>query len=514
MEERDALAAGLGELDRKVDRGARLGEKSTGHKTWWNGRSSPSVRMVIPFGTGKADAIRARSGLARVSYHASVIPEVERGIVLVVDDNAENRALAKAALEDEDIPVVLAVNGEQAIAAFTSAPPICVLLDIRMPGMDGIAVCERLRALPGGERCAIIFVTAQRDVETFDRALRAGGDDFMTKPFRPAELVVRIQTAMRLRQVATERAELAVALKRQRDELLRLQLHKEQMSAFLVHDLKNPVNTIALHVQRILRHANADERSRDAAQKIQDETRGLLRMITNLLDIGKADEGQLAPARTAVDASALLAAAVDDLRSSAAAHEVALTTRIEPVQLHVDRDLMHRVLCNLTENALRYAPSGSSVELSARPSGDGAELRVTDAGPGIAASERARVFERFVTCESGQRANRGLGLAFCKVAVEAHGGRIWIEDAAPRRRVLHLGRRRGLTAAWSRRYHRALHDLRSSRVSLSEPEPRDQRDARRREFSAMTITSGADRARTRSADGSNQVARCLLYRRA
>ncbi|HET9622366.1 MAG TPA: hybrid sensor histidine kinase/response regulator [Kofleriaceae bacterium] len=357
--------------------------------------------------------------------------DVGPGTVLVVDDNAENRALAKAALEDEDVPVVLAATGAQALEAFAEARPSCVLLDIRMPGMDGVTVCERLRALPGGDQVAIIFVTAQRDVETFDRALRAGGDDFITKPFRPAELLVRIQTAMRLRQVAAEREVLAVELKRQRDQLLRLQLHKEQLSAFLVHDLKNPVNSIALHVQRILRNPGADDRSRDAASKIGDETRGLLRMITNLLDIGKADEGQLAPARTAIDAGALITAAVDELRGTAAAHEVELATKIVPAQLHADRDLMHRVLCNLTENALRYAPTGSTVELSARPVADGVELRVADAGPGVPVADRARVFERFVTGEAGMRANRGLGLAFCKVAVEAHGGRIWIEDAAP-----------------------------------------------------------------------------------
>lgn len=126
-------------------------------------------------------------------YRGRMAPDPVRGTVLVVDDNAENRALAKAALEDEDIPVVLAATGEQALAAFAEAQPMCVL----------------------------------------------------------------------------------------RDELQRLQLHKEQLSAFLVHDLKNPVNSIALHVQRILRNANADERSRDAAAKIQDETRGLLRMITH-----------------------------------------------------------------------------------------------------------------------------------------------------------------------------------------------------------------------------------------
>ena len=352
--------------------------------------------------------------------------------VLVVDDNAENRALAKATLDDEDIPVVLAATGEEAIAAFARDPVDCVLLDIRMPGLDGITVCERLRALPEGDRVAIVFLTAQRDVDTFDRALRAGGDDFITKPFRPSDLLVRIQTAMRLRRMVSERGLLSLELKQQRDELQRLQLHKEQLSAFLVHDLKNPVHAIELMAQRVLRNPGADERSRDAASKIQLETRGLMRMLTNLLDIGKADEGQLAPLRRTIDAGDLVRAVTEELQPRAAAAELELVTQIEATQLYADRDLIHRVLANLVDNAIRHAPSGSAVRVAVQRVAGGVELKVIDAGPGIPESLRERVFERFVTGEKGAtRTNRGLGLAFCKAAVEAHGGRIWIEDAAP-----------------------------------------------------------------------------------
>jgi len=361
-----------------------------------------------------------------------VVANLAPGTVLVVDDNAENRALAKATLDDEGIQVVLAATGEEAIVAFSRSRPDCVLLDIRMPGMDGITACERIRALPGGDRVAIVFVTAQRDVETFDRAALAGGDDFITKPFRPSELLVRIQTALRLRQVATERSELLVELKRQRDEVQRLQLHREQLAAFLVHDLKNPVNTIELHAQRVLRNSNADDRSRDAAAKIHEETRGLTRMITNLLDIGRADEGQLAPARRMIDAHELVAAVLEELRPRAAAAELELRARVEAGNLFVDRDLIQRVLVNLVENAIRHAPTGSAIEVVVQSAADAVELRVADAGPGVPPELREQIFERFVTKGEGStRTNRGLGLAFCKVAVEAHGGQIAIEDGVP-----------------------------------------------------------------------------------
>jgi signal transduction histidine kinase len=349
-----------------------------------------------------------------------------------VDDNAQNRALAKATLDDEGVRVVVASSGEEAIAAFERERPDCVLLDIRMPGLDGIATCKRMRMLAGTDRTAIIFVTAQREVGAFDEAVAVGGDDFITKPFRPSELVGRIRTAMRLRRIAAEHGALSVELKRQRDELVRLQLQKEQLAAFLVHDLKNPVHVIELNAQRVLRNPAADARSRDSATKIHDTTRALMRMITNLLDIEKADAGQLAPTRVAVDVRELVGAAVAEMASAAAAVPVELAPTIDAASARIDRDLIHRVLVNLIENAIRHSAEGGTVAVTARTTAGAIELRVADSGLGVPEHRRATVFERFVTeGDASMRTNRGLGLAFCKIAVEAHAGQIWIEDAAP-----------------------------------------------------------------------------------
>ena len=94
--------------------------------------------------------------------------EPRHDVVLVVDDNASNRALAQATLEDEGYRVVVAASGEAAVAAFVAARPDCVLLDIQMPGMDGVVACQRIRELPGGADVPIVFLTAQRDVDTFE----------------------------------------------------------------------------------------------------------------------------------------------------------------------------------------------------------------------------------------------------------------------------------------------------------------------------------------------------------
>jgi signal transduction histidine kinase len=355
--------------------------------------------------------------------------------VLVVDDNEANRALARSTLEDEGYRVVLASGGREGVAAFERDLPDCVLLDVRMPDLDGFAVCAQIRALPRGADVPVLFLTALRDVDTFDQALRAGGDDFLTKPVRPAELVVRVQTALKIRRMGAELREHFDLLKRQRDDLVRVQLQKERLMAFVVHDLKNPVNSMDLHAQILLRDATLPEGARAAAGQIRSEARQLNRMILNLLDLSKGDEGKLEPRRSRVDARSLVDSVLTELEVSARAHTVTVRAKVEAPFVYADEDLLRRTIANLVENAVRHSPTGGQVTVAVTDRADASELRVTDSGPGVPPELREKIFDAFLQLESGDRTvnrgGRGLGLAFCRLAIEAHGGRIWVEDGRP-----------------------------------------------------------------------------------
>ncbi len=362
-------------------------------------------------------------------------PETQ-ATILVVDDNAANRSLAQNTLEDEGYRVVLATGGAEGVAAFEAEHPDCILLDVNMPGVDGFTACERIRALPLGAATPILFLTARRDVETFDHALRSGGDDFLTKPVRPAELVVRVQTALKLRRMSLELGEHYELLKHQRDDLLRVQLQKERLTAFVVHDLKNPVNSMDLQAQLVLRDKSASESVREAATLIRTEARHLTRMIMNLLDLSKGDEGRLSAKRSAVNLPALVSELFAELEVNARMRKVTLEPALEIEQILVDEDLTRRMLTNLVENAIRHAPPGSAVTLGAKASERGIEIRVSDAGNGVPVEMRERIFDPFVQVEGSEqgatsRSGRGLGLTFCKLVAAAHGGSIWIEDASP-----------------------------------------------------------------------------------
>ncbi len=320
--------------------------------------------------------------------------------VLVVDDHDVNRLLAQHTLEDAGYDVVLAANGMEALATFVEQPADCVLLDIRMPDLDGFAVCERLRSLPGGAEMPVLFLTALRDVETFDRASRVDADDFLTKPVRPQELVARVRTAIELRRVRAELREHYGLLRKQRDDLMRLQLQKERLMAFVVHDLKNPVHAMDLHAQLLLLEELPTD-AREAVLHIRAGARRLSQMILNLLDVSKADEGRLVPQRSEVDLVGLIADVLAETAVLATDRSVALRSEAGGVSVRADRDLLRRTLTNLVENAIRYAPEGTAVTISAAFSAGGTQIRVADAGRGIPAALRDRVFDPLVQGDSG-----------------------------------------------------------------------------------------------------------------
>jgi len=363
-----------------------------------------------------------------------------RTLVLVVDDNEQNRALAKAALEMEGFDAVLAAGGQEGLAAFEEHHPDCVILDVRMPGMDGLEACRRLRALPGGQGVPVLFLTALRDVDTFDAALAAGGDDFLTKPIQPAELVLRVQAAVKMRDLDATNMQFFELVKRQRDDLLRLQLQKERLTSFVVHDLKNPVNSIDLLAQLIYRDKKLPNETRETAGSIRLEVAALMRLILNILDINKSEEGSLATQSAPLDLPALVQGVVEAIGVRARAREVTLRSELAGLEpIAADADLLRRVVENLVDNSLRYAPKGSQICISARLHDSELELRIADQGQGVPAELRESIFDRFVQLAGTggpaerlvPRTGRGLGLTFCRLAVEAHGGRIYVEDGAP-----------------------------------------------------------------------------------
>jgi signal transduction histidine kinase len=185
----------------------------------------------------------------------------------------------------------------------------------------------------------------------------------------------------------------------------------------------------------LARSKDLPERARSSVEQIRDDVRSLMRLILNLLDISKSEQGTIAPRREAVDLPDLVTHLFEVFGLRARSRTVELVSDLRAREVVADRDLLQRLLENLIDNAIRHTPEETEVTLTARTVDGAVEIRVADRGAGVPAEMREKVFDRFVQIESGgpqvARTGRGLGLTFCKLVVEAHGGRIWLDDAGP-----------------------------------------------------------------------------------
>jgi two-component system, sensor histidine kinase and response regulator len=362
-----------------------------------------------------------------------------RGLILVVDDNEQNRELAEGHLLSAGYEVRLAEGGEQAIAEFQAHRPDLVLLDIFMPVMDGFATCARIRQLPGGADTPIVFLTAISDLAIHAKALESGADDFLTKPIQRTELMMRVRSLLRIKQLKDELKQRHDEIRAQHQALVRSQREKGELIGHLVHDLKNPLTSIIVSVGLLARDPALPEKVRKSARLIARGAGSLNTLVSNMLDINTHEDGALVPKKSQFDLSEVVqeVASFMEQRATELGYtlEAGMARGAQPV--FADRDLIRRVIENLTDNAIKYTPAGTRIQLETMTSaGDVAELRVRDDGPGVPTASRARIFEKYAQLDDPDapalRSGRGLGLAFCRLAVELHRGRIWVEDNAPR----------------------------------------------------------------------------------
>jgi len=357
--------------------------------------------------------------------------------ILVVDDNVQNRAVLEGHLVACGYAVSMAESGQEALDRFQERTSDLVLLDVLMPGMDGFETCRRLRALPGGDDTPIVFVTALSDLGTHRTAMDSGADDYLTKPVNRTELLLRVRSLIRIKRMSRNLQSSHELIRGQRDALLRLQKQKDELAALVVHDLKNPLAAILANLHYLARESYFEEDHREAMRDVLGATDAMHRMVLDLLDISRSEDGTLAPKLAEFDLSALIEEICATLRRRIEDYKLELAVDVAVKGVRADKDLLRRLIENLLDNCIKYTPSGGVIRLRARTCGEKRfEVRVYDQGPGVPQDYRERIFEKYVQLDrdagTHARASRGLGLAFCRLAAEAHGGRIWVEDNRPK----------------------------------------------------------------------------------
>lgn len=351
----------------------------------------------------------------------------DRPCLLIADDDFSSRQITASILSKQGYELALASDGEQALAAMEERNIDVALLDVMMPGLSGFEVCQHMRANPRTSRIPVIILTALDGHDHLITGLDSGADEFLSKPVHPLELSARVRTMLRI--------------KRQMDDLEGALQLREELASLIVHDMRNPLSVIIGYSQLLLasRASFVDPGSADTVRIIQDQAQRLHSFSNELLMVSKLEHGKLLLNRESVTLELLLQQSVQALAPLAKGKGIsiiAVPPEGTPAEVEVDKQLFQRVIENLLSNALKFSPSGSRVSIEVEYPGAGptrARLRVRDEGVGVSEECRHRIFDKYeiVSLRKCGVAQVGLGLYYCRLVTEAHGGRITVEPNAP-----------------------------------------------------------------------------------
>jgi signal transduction histidine kinase len=361
-------------------------------------------------------------------------------LILVADDVPANVELLFDQLHTLGYRTISADDGPSAVANCAAYCPDLCILDVSMPagnlGVDdrstGFEVCRRIKRDPRTARIPVIFVTALNDTTDRVKAIEAGGDDFLTKPHNRLVLGARVRSLLKLK-AATDALE--ESLRKQKE----LEKVRDDLMKMIVHDLKSPLTSVIGAMEMLIDgdFGPLTGSQRKALGDTEKRAQDLLALIEDLLEVARLEESRLALHLTPLSPKPLLdeVAREWEIRVQQEKARLVLEVSGEARPVDADQQLIKRVFSNLIQNALTHSARAVTVTLGARTDSGGTLFTVADDGVGIPPEYHDIIFRKFEqvrTPHIPRVRSSGLGLAFCKLVVEAHGGRIWVKSGPER----------------------------------------------------------------------------------
>jgi signal transduction histidine kinase len=358
-------------------------------------------------------------------------------LILIADDVPANVELLIDQLHTLGYRTVSAEDGPSALAACITHRPELVILDVSMPAGDlgvddrstGFEVCRRIKRDARSARIPVIFVTALNDTTDRVKAIEAGGDDFLTKPHNRMVLGARVRSLLKLK-AATD------ALEDSYRKLRELEKVRDDLMKMIVHDLKTPLTSIIATLEMLadgdLGPVNVSQQGalRDTENKAQE----LLRLIEDLLEVARIEETSIALDLEELQPATLVNEIMHDwaLRLQQERALTSVEVAADTPAFQADRALLKRVFGNLIQNSLVHSSRAVELRVYARTDPRGVLFTVSDNGPGIPPQYHEVIFHKFESVKTPnvpRVRSSGLGLTFCRLVVEAHGGRIWVQSS-------------------------------------------------------------------------------------
>jgi signal transduction histidine kinase len=346
--------------------------------------------------------------------------------LLVVDDDKNFRDIVLMAISEEDFDVSEATTGEEAVKAARAHEYDLVLLDLKMPVMDGLQTLKLLRQ--ESPSTDILMITGYQDVHLAVESIKLGAKEYLTKPIDPPELVQRLKSALRAH--AAE---------------LRVKNLQAEFSAHLLYELRTPLSTVQSAVGFLMKElaGPTTERQQDVLSHIEHNTTKMISLLNDMIDLTQFESGRVGLEKLPTNLDELIPAVCARFDPLAKAKKVSLKVNINSniPTLELDPDKIEQVIENLLDNAVKYTNEGGTITITASQTHhtmDGRareviEIAVADSGMGIPKEELPFVFDKykeFLTGKTSQQKTTGIGLIICRNIVEAHNGTMSVASTA------------------------------------------------------------------------------------
>lgn len=355
---------------------------------------------------------------------------------LLVDDLPENLLSLEALLRRDDLELLKARSGDEALELLLEHDVALALIDVQMPGLNGFELAELMRGNDRTRRIPIIFVTAgTHSAERRFQGYEAGAVDFIQKPIEPD--ILRSKTAVffeiyRQRQMIAEQRDL---LQAQAESLRLAATRKDEFLAVLAHELRNPLAALQSGLQLLLRKPD-EPRAETISDLMQEQMAHLLRLVDDLLDASRITQGKIELRTTVFDLRDAISAAIEMVKPAidSQGHRLIMEPMEERIELLADQVRITQCIANLLNNSAKYTPSGGRIEIKVEKIPEAVRVTVSDNGLGLTLDASTAIFRMFEQVEEHlehSHGGLGIGLALVKRLIELHGGTIAVTSDGP-----------------------------------------------------------------------------------
>jgi two-component system sensor histidine kinase/response regulator len=346
--------------------------------------------------------------------------------ILVVDDTPENLNLLIEILSVKGYDVRPAGSGEFALSAARLKPPDLVLLDIKMPFMDGYAVCEQLKADEKTRNIPVIFISALDQTADKVKAFQAGGVDYISKPFQAAEVLARIETHLMIRHLQEK-----LELKNQK--LVEQARLREGVEHVIYHDLKGPLHAVLSYPTIIKRKGELNEHQTHCLKQIEEAGSRMLRMVEHSLDLLRLEKGEYQVTPESVDIVHIIREILNGESGLIKKKELLVDFSVNSdgiipnggFKIWGEEMLCYSILSNLIQNAIEASSQGSHIKLEVLYQ-EKIIISIHNDQP-VPEGIRQQFFHKYITAEKYK--GTGLGTYMAKLATETLGGSIHLQTS-------------------------------------------------------------------------------------